>query len=296
VALWSLPALAALTPVSQTRAVATFAVITMEGEDPFCSDQIAVDDPGVFVETVTCHLEVDGNEAMGTASQLSYVTPELILAEGSFQAHSDVSGGSEFAEALGVSRFVSVFSVDTRTDIHLQALIHADGNGTANLVFRVENGEIFVYRSIQTDSETVDQVFSLEPGSYELTLSTSGYGQAFPGGGNPAFGSFSASIILPAAGIAASEPAAHGIHGVPVVAPNPVHERTRLMPAPGNGAAQRELWVLDLSGRLIRHFAGVGPAGVSWDTRDASGRLVPAGIYLVRGASGGAGRAIVLRP
>jgi flagellar hook assembly protein FlgD len=48
--------------------------------------------------------------------------------------------------------------------------------------------------------------------------------------------------------------------------------------------------VFDASGRRVRTLvSGRGPAGgvVEWDGRDVSGRLAPAGVYVVRLASPG---------
>lgn len=172
------PVHAEVTLVSQQREVSTFAVITLPGEEnPFCSDERASQESGVFAETVECHVVEGESQATGLAGQLSYILPTLLLAEGSIDAHADISGGADFAEGLGVSRYVTEFSVDSMTEIQLRATLHADGNGSTNLVFRVTNGEIFVHRTIQETSDEVDEWFILEPGSYELTLVTSGYGQ-----------------------------------------------------------------------------------------------------------------------
>jgi hypothetical protein len=287
---------AEVTLVSQNREVTTFALITLVGEDnPFCSDERNSQEPGVFAETVECHVEEGGSQATGSAGQLSYILPSLLLAEGSIDAHADISDGADFAEGLGVSRSVSEFSVDTTTEIRLRAALHATGNGSTNLVFRVKDGEILVLRTIQESSDDVDEAFTLDPGSYELTLATSGYGQALPeGGGNPAFGSFSGSIEFPAASVSASGPSAPE-RLRPFAAPNPVRYGATLFASREGSHQHDKIVIVDLGGRLIRRFDNVGPAGVSWDSRDRDGRPVAAGIYLLRSGSGETNRVVVLR-
>jgi hypothetical protein len=289
------PVHAEVTLVSQDREVTTFAMITLPGEDnPFCSDQRDSQEAGVFAETVECRVEEGGSQATGSAGQLSYILPTLLLAEGSIDAHADISGGVEFAEGLGASRCVSEFSVDAVTEIRLTALLHASGNGSTNLVFRVKDGEIFAHRTIQEASDEVDEYFTLDPGSYELTLATSGYGQALPeGGGNPAFGSFSGAIEFPTASVSPGPVSAR--RPAPFAAPNPVRYGTTLFASPGGSPQGEEIVVLDLGGRLIRRFDNVGPSGVSWDSRDKEGRPVAAGICLLRSGGGATSRVVVLR-
>jgi hypothetical protein len=293
-ALTALPASADVLPVSQQRDVSTFALITLPGvEDPFCSDQRASQEIGPFVETIECHVEESGNQATGSAAQLSYILPDFFLAEGSIQAEADISGGADFAEGLGSSRLVSRFSVDEETEIRLMASLHAGGNGSTNLTFRIADGEILILRSIQEASDEVDEWLLLSPATYEWTLTTSGYGQALPeGGGNPAFGSFSSTIEFPAASVETSG-GGLGKGLAPVAAPNPFRHGTTLIPA--SGVRGGDITVLDARGRLIRRFTDVAPGGVSWDARDGRGRPVAAGTYFLRGSGGAVGRAVVIR-
>ena len=126
-------------------------------------------------------------------------------------------------------------------------------------------------------------------------MTTSGYGQALQEGSFPAFGSFSGSIEFPTASITTDGPIAAGMDLAPIAAPNPLRSSTQLLLASSGSVQDREITVSDLSGRLIRRFTDVGPAGVTWDTRDDNGRRVAAGIYLARGRSGAATRVVVLR-
>lgn len=74
------------------------------------------------------------------------------------------------------------------------------------------------------------------------------------------------------------------------VRPNPVVDHAVIGIETGRAGSQR-LTVLDLQGRVVRRFeGGTGSAGsrvVAWDRRDATGDLLPAGIYFVRCEIGG---------
>lgn len=175
-------------------------------------------------------------------------------------------------------------------------MLYASGNGATNIVFRVKDGEIYVIQTIRDGSDEVDELLTLEPGSYELTFATSGAGQALPdGGGLPAFGSFSGSIEFPTAAVTSPGGPILGEPLTLVAVPNPVRSATTLIPASSGGSGDVDITVFDLTGRRVRRFAGVGPAGVSWDGRDGDGRPVPAGIYLVRSGNDGMARVVVLR-
>jgi hypothetical protein len=291
------PTHAEITFESQRRDLTTFALVSIPGgEDFFCNDEALSLDPGTFAETIDCEVTEAGSYAFALAGQLSYIFPDHFVAEGSFNAHAEISEESDFAEGLGSSRFISEFSVDVSTGIRLTATLYAGGNGATNIVFRAKDGAIFVGRTIHGDAtDEVDEWFDLEPGTYELTFVTSGYGQAVPdGSGNPASGSFSGSIEFPTADVAVPGSPIEG-RLAPIAVPNPLHHGAMLLPAYGGREIDSEIAVLDLGGRLIRRFAGVGPDGVVWDARDENGRQVAAGVYLVRGSGGTTSRAVVLR-
>jgi hypothetical protein len=293
----AVPGYAAVSFDSQLRDVSTFAIVSYPaGESLFCTDERTSHEVGVFAETIDCYVDDSESYASALAGQLSYIFPQLYIAEGSFDAHAEISGEANFAEGLGVSRFLSEFSVDTMTDIHLTALLHASGNGATNIVFRVKDGEIFIVETIRDATVEIDEWITLEPGSYELDFVTSGYGQALPdGSGLPASGSYSGSIEFPAASVASPDGSIGDLRAAPIAVPNPLRGPAKLFPASDGTLVDGEILILDPSGRLIRRFVGVGPTGVTWDARDGDGRPVAAGIYLVRSGSGRTGRAVVLR-
>ena len=43
----------------------------------------------------------------------------------------------------------------------------------------------------------------------------------------------------------------------------------------------------DVAGRRVQAWDAADPSGSAWDLRDAAGRRVPAGVYLVRVTTGG---------
>ncbi|HEY6867162.1 MAG TPA: FlgD immunoglobulin-like domain containing protein, partial [Candidatus Eisenbacteria bacterium] len=75
-------------------------------------------------------------------------------------------------------------------------------------------------------------------------------------------------------------------------APNPAGDRAAIVLGVGgrDDGARAQVIVLDLAGRLVRTLVdGPLPAGthrLTWDLRDAGGRAVPAGVYLVRAEAG----------
>ncbi len=300
-------AAAAVTILGQIRTVTTFATLdSAEGEDQFTNDIFQSFEPGPFEEAALCHVGVPGDQANSTGHQLSYVEPDGILAEGNMSGQSEISEASNFAEGFGMSRIVVTFSVDETTPARVQATLIAGGNGAANFTFRVPNGTIFINRSIHDDSETLDETLQLAAGTYELTAVTSGYGQALPnGGGQPASGSFSTSVHFTSPTSAASIASGAAAQRAPIVAPNPVRSTARILPGIGGtqlvGSAtwvaddDGSIVIVDLAGRVVRRFAEVGAGGVTWDSRDASGHPVAAGVYLVRGAAGASTRAVVVR-
>jgi hypothetical protein len=295
-------AFAAVTYISQLRQVSTFATVDfVAGEDSFSSDLFESEEIDQFEGAAICHAGELGNEANSNAHQLSYLSPTGILAEGNTSAQAEINGVADFAEGFGFSRIQSMFSVDVPTQMQLLATVNASGNGVTNFLFRIANGTIFIYQTNFDGPQEIEEIFVLEPGiTYELNVQSGGFGQALPnGGGEPAFGSFSLS-----ANFTSSTGSPEIVQGIanpfaPIVAPNPVRGATHIAPASGTArlykALDDEIVILDLAGRVVRRFENVGESGVTWDTRDSNGKLVAAGVYLVRGGTGESTRAVVLR-
>lgn len=81
---------------------------------------------------------------------------------------------------------------------------------------------------------------------------------------------------------------AHGMFQI-TVSPNPMREEVSIDLASAGAMApgtQVAVQVLDVNGRLVRSIESVTEGGstlrTTWDSRDDDGRLVPAGVYLVR--------------
>jgi hypothetical protein len=288
---------AAATFTSSFRDVTTFASVDrVQGEDPFCTSDESSDQGGGFDQTVNCQAGEGGNRALGTASQLSYIQLPTLIAEGSFQASAEIDGEATFAEGFGGSRLISEFSIDEAIEIRLMATIFADGNGTANLVFRLKDGTILVYRSIHDTSDSIDERITLPPGIYELTATVGGFGQALQGGGGePARGSFALSMHFPDTADVEAPTVLASARSAPGIVPNPVRGQARILPVTGSGLLGRDVRILDLAGRAVRRLQDLPPEGLEWDATDDAGRSLPAGIYLVRDAMGRSSKAIVLR-
>jgi hypothetical protein len=86
-----------------------------------------------------------------------------------------------------------------------------------------------------------------------------------------------------------------------LISPNPSASAVRIA-VPGAALAipsgPATLLVYDVSGRLVRRITGDLGGGFVWDGRDAEGRLVPAGVYVHRVATGERvlyGRSFILR-
>ncbi len=75
------------------------------------------------------------------------------------------------------------------------------------------------------------------------------------------------------------------------LAPNPAAGTVRLGLS-GTDGALVDVTVLDVRGRLVQRLAGIrlagGAAAITWNGRDQAGRMLPAGVYLVRATSEGA--------
>lgn len=290
-------AIAAVTFTSQHRDVTAFATLDpVDGQTLFCSDNEASDEGGAFERSSGCEVGEPGNRAVASAKQRSTIQPGLFTAEGSFQAFAEIDESAEFAEGFGGTRLFSDFVVDEPTEIRIQGSLQAEGNGTANLVFRLDGGQILFYRSISRSSEPIDEWYPLSPGPYEVNATIGGFGQALEGGGGEsAGGSFSLMVdfMLPAALDAAGSEGA--LRDLPRITPNPLRGNATIIPAARAGAPHGALIILDLAGRSVRRFAHVPAEGVFWDATDDAGRPLPAGVYIIRDPAGGTAKAMVLR-
>jgi hypothetical protein len=290
------PAGAAVTLTSQFRDVTTFATLDrVNGQDPFCSRTETSDQAGGFDQASACQVGEEGNQAVSSAAQLSYLQPELFLAEGSFQASAEIGDEATFAEGFGGSRLMSDFTVDVATEVRLMTTLRADGNGVVNLVFRVNDGTIYLVRSLRNTTETIDEVYTLPPGAYELTLTVGGFGQALPGGGGePASGSFVASLHFPVSAEVGPASSLAQARAFPGVIPNPTRGEARILPVSAATGPAADLEILDLAGRTVRTLRGVPANGLAWNATDDAGRRLPSGVYVVRDAAGRSSKVTVL--
>jgi len=272
-------ALAELTPVSINRSINVFGVVNpIEGDAEFDSDHTSFTDAGTFDDQLSALVALEDAQAQSSSFQTSFVYDDgSIFASGGFQAASSVGGSAEFAEALGHTQLNFRFTVDVTTPTRIFGSLIASGNGVANLAL-VGPAGVLVNLSIRGVIESVDEDLLLTPGNYELSMSTSGYGQAFPDGEFPSTGNFEISF---APNSPASVETLELTAAPPTVSPNPVTRDAQIHfrgPAPEG----RELDVVAADGRLVRALGPVGTNAISWDTRNDEGALVPAGVYFVR--------------
>ena len=289
---------ATVTLVQQTRSVSTFATVDFRsGEDAFSQDLFQSQDPGQFQEVADCQAGVPGDQATAVANQLSYVEPQSLLAEGNFQAEAEIGEMATFAEGFGEARYSPTFSVDEPTQIRLRATLNATGNGRVNLIFRIRDGEILVYRTLFDGSDSIDETRVLAPGTYDLEAQTSGFGQALPERRGSGLRQLR-TVIAVCGSVGRGARSARGASFPPL----PWSRRIRFAakpassgpgaPRPAGGDRRDAVMVLDPSGRVVRRFEEVGPSGVVWDTRDDAGRPVAAGMYLIRRTGGASTRAV----
>lgn len=287
------PARADIVPISINRSISVFGLVApIVGESEFDSDNTSFSQAGTFDDQLSALVELADAEAQSNAFQTSFVNEDgSLFASGGFQAASTLGSTAEFAEALGLTQLRLRFSVDIDTPARVFGALVASGNGVVNLSLIGPNG-VVLYESLRNVVESVDEDLVLTVGSYELVLSTSGYGQALPNGEFPSGGNFEISFE-PEAPASAGSPTL--VLGPPTVSPNPVTRDAEIRfrgPAPEG----RDLTVVAADGRLVRTLGPVGDSVVRWDTRTDGGSLVPAGVYFIRLAGTSlSARTVVLR-
>lgn len=286
----ALPAFGTVTPVSQFRRVMTFASYSpAEGEFTSSTDSFDAPGFGEWTGNAFCHVGEEGAQATSTADMVSSIDETGVSIVASTGANAEVRVPEDFAEAIGISQSTFIFEVDTTTPCHLQVDATAVENGQFTFVLRVRNGPILVIRQSE-ERVSIDQLVVLEPNTYEISTSSSGFGQAF--GETTTIATVDYSVMftfLSPASVSSPSSAPPGL----VVHPNPFAGSTTI--SLQNALAAETIQVIDAAGRSVRTLLVPTGGSVQWDGRDEAGRTVNGGIYFVRGSQGPAVRVIALR-
>lgn len=286
----ALPALGAVTPISQGRGLQTFAVYSpAQGENDASTETIQNLELGEWNEEAICHVGEPGAEAIGTAYMTSRIDETGVSITASTRGDADIRVPEDFAEGLGTARATYVFSVDTTTPCRVVVNALEQGNGSFTFLLRVHDGPIIILAPFDVPEIAIDELVQLEPGTYEVNTQSSGFGQAFNGTDTIAAVDYSIEISFPSPTSVPSLPVAAG----PTVWPNPFSESTQI--SLRNAIDSETIEVIDPAGRLVRQFAVQGAGEVRWDGRDDAGQRVGAGIYFVRAGQRPATRVVVLR-
>lgn len=272
-------AAASIGSFSVLRDITTFAIVNaIEGENGFDSDQVQSTEHGAMDESISSESVVGDAHAASTAFHQSIVHESGFFASAGFQGASEIGTSGEFAEALGAFRLFYDFTIDEPTTVRTFGTLVASGNGVANYIL-VGPESIVINYSVRDDLLSIDEEHVLEPGFYRLNLGTSGYGQSFPGGGDPAAGNVEISFFEDETSDVENG-AALALR--PQIAPNPIVDTARIS-LRGSDARSHDVSIVDAAGRIVREFGRVpGSAEVEWDSRDTEGRQVPQGVYFVR--------------
>jgi hypothetical protein len=225
---------------------------------------------------VDVHTE-DGTTILARGAQTSYFDAESFTLIGSFYATASAEDEEASGEGFGQSTVDVTFEVVETTPLHLRGVLNSDGGGGASVLVRAFGGEIFNYQHISgNDSFEIDIAHVLEPGTYQIVLHTSGYGQAH--GFSPSLGDFYAIADFSSAvavGDAAISPASI------TVGPNPARAGTPVLITTGTTAPVRAT-IHDAVGRRVAALRSDGTGELRWDARDEAGRPLTPGVYFVR--------------
>ncbi|MEZ4647255.1 MAG: T9SS type A sorting domain-containing protein [Candidatus Eisenbacteria bacterium] len=272
--------LAAIELATLERSIMVFgSVAPLEGEGLFDSDRDDVSHTGPYDNELALLVDHGDSFAQTTAFQTSFHNEGgSVFASGGFDASAGLGTSASFAEALGATTFRYQFSVDVDTPIRLVGVLQATGIGRASITLMGSGGFGMYYRFVEAEILDLDETFVLNPGGYQLTLDTSGFGQAFNDTETPSTGQFEIAFA-PTSPSSVDAPIA--LATAPTVSPNPVSNEAQIQfrSAVPEG---RGVEIIAANGRTVRSLGTASGENMTWDTRDDSGAPVPAGVYFVR--------------
>ncbi len=288
------PADAAVQWTSSTRLAGSEVIVTNATEFAVDTDNSSMSTFGLFVSSTLADTTVTGVLGRSTSEQFSDLHETGFNGTGAFNTTTEVTDPEGFADVFGGSILDVYFDVDTPTSFSLIGSITSGGGGTAGRVaLHGPGGFILNEQPAPGTTIPIDASGLLEPGSYLVIVSVNGNAQeAPPNLAVSASGEWEMTFLL---------------GGATTVAVSAPAEEFRIFPNPARGHSTISLAtrantripvrVLDAAGRLVRSLETTS-GSVAWDTRDAAGRPVPAGVYFVAARREGrltTGRVTVLR-
>jgi hypothetical protein len=273
---------ASVIPVGQSRQVSTFAFLdAVFGEEPLRSQEtIESADAGSFTENAVCHVERDLSFVTALADQESTIGPDGVSATISASAEGRLAPPARGTLGIASSGLIYEFDIDVPTEVRLTASLLAEGDGVIDIAIRVRLGNDVVGWQFFDTQEDLDHRELLPPGAYQLEVGGGGEGATGPNGTGTSFISLDFAMTYPTL-VGVSTPVAPVTQ--PAVFPNPARDAATLsLP----GLIEGSVRVFSPAGRLVRELDASSGKRISWDTRDANGVAVPAGIYFLRWAGG----------
>jgi len=260
-----------------TRQVGSESIVTNATEFAIDTDADVRTVDGSFVSTASADTAVTGVVGSSVSQQSTGLTATSFSGTGSFDTMTDVTDPEGFADVFGRSIFTGYFDVDEPTLYALSGFVTSGGAGSAQILLHGSGGALVNEQPAGGVTIPFDFSGTLEPGPYLLHVIAGGNAQDRPPDVlTTASGEWEVSFVL---GSATAVPSAVPA-GVPAgglrVFPNPARgSSTIALAAPT--ARPLPVRVVDAAGRLVRSLEMRG--SVVWDTRDADGRPVPAGVY-----------------
>lgn len=276
------------------RTVGSEAILTNTGEFAIDTDSQSSATIGGFSAVAVADTMVTSVLGRASSEQTSDLFATGFAGTGSFTTTTDVTDPEGFADVFGRSNLTAYFDLDAATPYTLSGFLTNGGNGASAEVYLFgPSGAIVDVDAFSGTTVPVDASGMLAPGSYLVSVHVGGNAQNSP----PellteASAEWQMSFFLGGATDAPVPAPAAGLR----VFPNPVRGSATISLASRTAAPMR-IRVHDAAGRIVRSLDAVS-GSATWDTRDAAGRQVPAGVYFVTLRRDGhleTGRVTVLR-
>jgi hypothetical protein len=277
---------------SLTRNAMSFLGVSTPTESAFDSDISSLNTDGAYSISVAADTSIVGVAGNSQVSHESTIEPNRIQGAATIQTATFVSDPEGFADVFGGSHLTAYFDLTEATPYTLTGFITRGGSASAQVyLFQGSSGFLFDVTPGADQTALLDQSGTLPPDSYIFSVNVGGYAQEAEGFHSTVSGEWSVDFRL---GGATAAPVLAG--NAPLrVFPNPARDVATISLAAPQRTTSVEIH--DLAGRLVRSL-DAAVDGARWDTRDATGRRVPSGVYFVRvhmGDSVESGRVTVVR-